>query len=102
VARASGMGIVVDLEAVPIFSETETFTRLLGLEPLGLIASGALVIVAPPQDSPALLRALASEGIPASVIGRVVAGPAGVQARSSAGLVPLPIYEQDEIGRVFV
>jgi hypothetical protein len=36
------------------------------------------------------------------VIGRVVAGPAGVQARSAAGLVPLPIYEQDEIGRVFV
>jgi hydrogenase maturation factor len=102
VAHASGKGIVVDLDAVPIFAETETFARILGLEPLGLIASGALVVVVPPDDSPVMLRALAAEGIPASVIGRVVAGPAGVQARTSEGLAPLPIYEQDEIGRVFV
>jgi hydrogenase maturation factor len=47
------------------------------------------------------MRALTREGIGAAIIGRVVEGPADVQVETPAGLSPLPIFEQDELTRLF-
>jgi hydrogenase expression/formation protein HypE len=100
-ARASGKGIVVDLASVPIFPETAAFCRALGLDPAGLIASGALLVAAAPGEAARMVEALTLEGIDATVIGAAVEGPAVVQVRTPDGLVPLPIFEQDELARLF-
>jgi hydrogenase expression/formation protein HypE len=100
-AAASGKGVVIDQERVPVFPETATFCRELGLDPLGLIASGALLVAAAPQESAAMLAALQAEGIGASIIGRVVDGPPAVYRTTPEGPVPLPKFARDELGRVF-
>jgi hydrogenase maturation factor len=100
-AHASGKGIVVDVASVPIFSETTAFCSALGLDPLGLIASGALLATAAPKDSARMVEALSREGIGATVIGKVVAGPPRVQVETDKGLMPMPIFEQDELTRLF-
>jgi hydrogenase maturation factor len=100
-ARASGHGMVVDLERIHVFAETEAFCQVLGLDPLGLIASGALLMAAAPGDAATIVEALQAEGIDAAVVGRVVEGPANVQVEADGDLAPLPIFEQDELGRVF-
>jgi hydrogenase maturation factor len=99
-AHASSKGIVVDLEQVHVFEETDRFCHALGLDPLGLIASGALLLAVEPEDSARIVAALSAEGIEAFVIGQVVDGPVMVQAKESGGLRQVPVFEQDELTRV--
>jgi hydrogenase maturation factor len=100
-AHASGKKLVVDLAAVHQYPETEAFCQALALNPLGLIASGSLLVAAAPEESALMVEALSQEGISACVIGRVVDGPASVQVETPGGLAPLPIFEQDELTRLF-
>lgn len=101
VAQASGHGIVVDLAQVHVFPETVTFCHALDLDPLGVIASGALLVAAAPEDSARMVEALSAAGIGASIVGRVVAGPPVVHMKTAEGLVTLPTFERDELARLF-
>ena len=65
-AVACGHGIVVHLERVPLLPETRRLCELLDVDPLGLIASGSLLVCCRPDETEALLRALAGEGIAAT------------------------------------
>jgi len=100
-ALASGKGVVVDLAQVRLFPETQAFCQALDLDPLGLIASGALLVTASPRASGRMVRHLQEAGIGASVIGRVVDGPPEVRVITAEGLVPLPAFARDELARVF-
>jgi thiamin-phosphate kinase len=101
IAEASGLGLEVDREAIPILPETQTICRELGLDPLGLIASGSLVLTVSPTDTPRLLEAFYDEGVAASVIGRVMPRDHGLKMRTSAGARDLPSFPRDEIARFF-
>ncbi len=100
-ARASGKGLVVDPSRVPIYPETAAFCRALDLDPLGLIASGALLVTAAPGQSAQMVEALIREGIGGTIIGTVVEGPALVRVKTTSGLVEMPVFEQDEVTRLF-
>jgi hydrogenase maturation factor len=100
-AHASGKGLIIDLAAVHQYPETTAFCQALALDPVGLIASGSLLVAATPNDSAQMVEALSQEGIRASVIGRVVDGPASVQVDTPDGLSLLPVFEQDELTRLF-
>ncbi len=100
-AEASGKGIEVDGAAIPVLPETQAICRALGLDPLGLLASGALLVAAAPDDTPQMAAALAAEGIAARIIGRVVEGPPQVSLRTAEGVIPFPTFERDELARLF-
>ena len=57
VARASGLGLAVEEGSIPVLAECQTVCQALGLDPLGLLASGALLVTVPAGDVPALLAA---------------------------------------------
>lgn len=101
-AHAAGKGIIVDLDEIRVFDETSSFCRALELNPLGLIASGALLLAVEAQDSAHIVQALAAQGIDAAVIGCVVEGAVAVQANGNGDeeLRTLPVFEQDELTRV--
>lgn len=92
-ARASGLGVELDAEAIPIRPETKAVCAALGLDPLRLVSSGALVIAAP--DGGRVVDALDAAGIRAAIIGRLTDGE--LILRTSAGLVPLAPPESDEL-----
>jgi hydrogenase expression/formation protein HypE len=98
-AAASGTGALVDAGSVPVLPECEVFCSALGLAPLGLIASGALLAATAPKDAPVLIEALAREGIDAFQIGSVTTEDEGLRLRSASGIVPLPAFERDELAR---
>jgi len=100
-ALAAGVGLAVESEAIPILPETQEFCELLGLDALGLIASGSLLIAAPPEDAEAIIGACREAGIDCADIGEVVAPEHGVRIRSGAGWSDLPRYDQDEIAKLF-
>ncbi len=100
-ALASDKALIVDVQKVRVYPETQAFCRSLGLDPLGLIASGALLASASSSESPRMIAALAAAGIPATVIGKVMAGPAAVHIEGRDGRQPLRPFEQDELARWF-
>ena len=98
-ALASGYGVTVDARAIPIYPETRALCDALGLDPLGLIASGALLAAVEPGTSGEALALLQQAGIPAAAIGRVEADPARLDLVTDAGVVPLPEFPVDELAR---
>ena len=99
VALAAGVGLEVDSEAIQVLPETQAVCKALGLDPLGLLASGALLITLPSNEAPALQKALAKIAVPARVIGRVTPKEQGVKLRTKEGLVDLPQFPRDELAR---
>lgn len=101
-AEAAGAGLRIQADAIPIYPETRQFCRDYHLDPLGLIASGALVLATPPDQTARIIEGLKTSDIPASVIGRIVPAPEGRLLVTTEGSQPLPIYEQDEITHIFI
>ena len=98
-ATAAKAGLEVDVAAVRVLPETQAVCRALGLDPLGLLASGSLLASAAPDRAEAVLAALRSEGVDAEVIGRVTEASAGLRLRSSDGVRELPSFPRDELAR---
>lgn len=100
-AIAASVGLVVEGEQIPILPEAAALCEWYGLDPLGLIASGALLAALPAEDAPAAIRALEAAGILARVIGRVEPAERGVRIRRAGVESPLPAFARDEITRLF-
>ncbi len=98
-ATAANAGLEVDEEAVRVLPETRAVCRALGLDPLGLLASGSLLASAAPERAEAVVAALRAEGVDAAVIGRVTEASAGLRLRSADGVRELPSFPRDELAR---
>jgi hydrogenase maturation factor len=99
-ALVSGLGAEIDHESIPIFAETRAIARELGLDPLGTLASGALLIAARVDAAPGLVQSIETSGVPVSVIGHLVADPTEFVLKTVAGPIDLPEFEVDEVARV--
>jgi hydrogenase expression/formation protein HypE len=82
-----------------LLEEGRALCEAVGIDPLGAIASGALLIAAHPDDGPAMIAALEAGGIHAFHIGQVEDGPILVTDRRSGQTLPRPL--RDEIARLF-
>jgi hydrogenase maturation factor len=100
VARAAAVGLLVRAEAVPVFAETQAICNHYHLDPMGLIASGALLIIVAANRVKNLLSRLREERIPATIIGELTDKSKGVKLLTADGLRDLPLYEQDELTRI--
>jgi hydrogenase maturation factor len=100
-AQASGVGLRVWGSSIPILPETATLCARFDLDPLGLIASGSLLLTLASEDVDRVQAALKSEGIPAVAIGEVVSQEEGLTLTRNGSIQELPRFEPDEISRVF-
>jgi len=98
--EASGTGARIDMDAIPVFPETRELATPFGIDPLGLIASGALLMATAPEESGTILRALEAAGIRAVRIGTVEEAEAGVMTVTNGKERPLPRFASDELTRV--
>jgi hydrogenase maturation factor len=101
VAHASGMGLAVEESSIPILPECREICEALGLDPLGLLASGTLLITLAAPEVPPLLAALEKEGIDGWEIGQIIAPEEGLIMIGYEGEVPLPQFSRDELTRYF-
>lgn len=99
-SEAAGVGLQVEQEVIPVFDETNTLCHEFQLDPLGLIASGALLITCRPGDTERLISAVRATGIVIHRIGQVVPRARGVILRGPSGERPLPAFERDEIVKI--
>jgi len=80
IAAASGVGIEVEEDAVPVPGPVHAACEMLGLDPLHVANEGKLVAIVPAAAGDAVLEAMRTvgEGAESVAIGRVVADHAGM------------------------
>lgn len=102
ICMASDCGALVQPRAITILPETVALCQQFGLNPLGAISSGALLLTLPPEAVPDLINEYSKEGIQAKVIGEILSLNAGLRLLEANGnVVPLPEFVADEITKLY-
>jgi hydrogenase expression/formation protein HypE len=98
-ATASDRRLVADLDHISVHPYTAHLCDRFGLRPLGLIASGALLLTISAPRAGRLLASFRRRRIPATVIGTVKAGR-GVDAYRAGRRVRFQWSPRDELTRL--
>ncbi|MGD2201061.1 MAG: AIR synthase family protein [Candidatus Bathyarchaeota archaeon] len=100
-AEAGGVGVEVWESEIPVAEETKAVCDALGVDPLKLMGSGALLIVVESGRVKDLLSGLDDIGVDASQIGLVKPmGEGRVLVRKDGSRVVIGAVDQDEVYRV--
>jgi hydrogenase expression/formation protein HypE len=100
-AQASHVGLALDGDAIPFSKEGLALCKAYDLDPLGVIASGSLLLTAPSEKANDLSARFKRVGVECAAIGRVVPAEEGLQFTRGGVAQPLPHFEVDEIARLF-
>ena len=95
-SAARDLGLRLDLDRIPVLDSTAAICEHFGIDPLGLIGSGALLLTLPADKWPDLDRAYRTAAIPAAVVGSVTA-TAGIDAKRNGRPAPFVYSQQDEL-----
>jgi hydrogenase maturation factor len=98
-AEASRVGVSVTYEGIPVLPETRLICPALGLDPLGLLASGCLIAAVAPEDVDRALAALGQAGVAAWPVGEALAVDDGLRLVENGRHRPLPAFPRDELAR---
>jgi hydrogenase maturation factor len=101
VAVAARATIQLDQHAAPVLPATRAICDALGLDPMGLLASGALLAIVDAGAIPSVAARLAEMNIACTEIGTIVEGAPRVIMGSGDSALPLPAFERDELARFF-
>jgi hydrogenase expression/formation protein HypE len=102
IAEASQLGATIEAQAVSLLPESGAICAALGLDPYGLLASGALLAAVAPGATSEALRALTEAGIPARVVGRLTPREQGLwRVEANGERRPWPSFDRDELARYF-
>ncbi|EMT38869.1 Hydrogenase maturation factor [Thermoanaerobacter thermohydrosulfuricus WC1] len=93
IAEASGLGIEIYEEKLPIRPETKEICRFFDINPLKLISSGSMIITASNGDK--IVKSLSEKGIQATIIGKII--KEGKYLITSKGKEEITPPERDEI-----
>ena len=106
-ATAAELGVIVysdKLLGSPVLygDITRTLCDMFGLNPLGVISSGAMLIASEPEKGETICHALVKVGINADIIGKFLPSEDGLWLEDATDTQqPLPIFETDEIAKLF-
>jgi hydrogenase maturation factor len=101
IAIAADKGLIVEEDSIPVLRECKSLCKHYGLDPLGLIASGALLITLNPGHTEQVLKALKSKDVSATRIGKVLPKEDGLKMKRNNQIVALPRFNRDEITKIF-
>jgi hydrogenase maturation factor len=100
VAEASGVGLEVKEEVLPLLPEGEKLCDLLGLNPFGVIASGSLLVTCKDGRGRDLAEKVSSEGVPCRVIGNITSQKGKLFLLRGEDVLELPRFDSDEVTRL--
>jgi len=98
---ASGLGIKIKFSEINIFAESKIVCDALGLNPLGLIASGALLAAVSPSDASKLMDVFHNNNIDAKVIGTATKLKQKLYIENDGKIDKIPMFERDELARYY-
>lgn len=95
IAAASGLGAEIDGAAIPILESTQRISDHFGIDPLGLISSGALLIATQPDAEVVLNSSL----VPVTKIGVLTENADSLTISTERGVENLRRFDSDELTR---
>jgi len=99
IAEASGLGAELYLDRIPVLPETRAIATALGLDPIGMLASGSLLVACPKPDARRLLEVWRAEGQQPAIIGRLHEASLGHTLIDGMETRELPVFLFDEVSR---
>lgn len=99
-SRASNIKLWIEFDKIPIIPESKLLCEVFGLDILGTIASGALLIAVSSHYSQELVEKLEGSGIVAAVIGKAISKGIGVKLKFEDEEVEMPTFSRDEIIKI--
>lgn len=99
-AQCARVGLKVSVEDIPVYPETRAVCDLFGLDPLGLLASGSLLVAVDPDGAKPIEEALRKAGVPCFRIGEVCHRSEGLRWIGRRGPVVVPRTGRDELVKV--
>lgn len=100
-AQRAKVGMYIYWDRIPVLPETRILCDEFGLDPMGLLASGALVVVADPSRCGEIMEAIRSEGAQCAEIGEIRDPGSGMRVESGHAIKDLRPFPADELARVF-
>lgn len=100
-AHAAGVGLDLNLDAIVIPDLARRLCAEFGLDPLGVIASGALLVACSPDAVSGILAAWAAHGWPGAIIGHATTRGGPILAHRGGVPGPLPAFPADEITKLW-
>jgi hydrogenase expression/formation protein HypE len=97
---AGGRRLRLHLDRIPIYPQTARICDIMGIDPLGLIGSGSLLITVGPAEAQAVAEAVGAAGIEVTDIGEVLDEGRGVEVLRNGAPDVLPTFERDEVSRL--
>lgn len=97
-SEACGSGITVERGAIEVLPETAAISEATDLDPLGLLASGSLLIAVDASDGERAIASLERKGVPARRIGTISEKGVQVIMNGEDGTV-VPRFATDEVAR---
>ncbi|MBN1319321.1 MAG: HAD hydrolase-like protein [Thermoleophilia bacterium] len=97
---AGGRRLRLHMEKIPVYPQTQRICSVLGLDPLGLIGSGSLLITCSPAVASSLAAAITAAGIEVTEIGEVLGPGEGIEAFGEGARGEWPRFERDEVSRL--
>ncbi|MGD0689575.1 MAG: AIR synthase family protein [Candidatus Bathyarchaeia archaeon] len=99
-SNASGLGVEIDLDMIPISEETREICKFFRINPLTSLSEGTLIIASRPNKTGRVLRQLKSKGISSHVIGRLTK-TRSARATTQGGRVRLTYPSFDPYWRAY-
>jgi hydrogenase maturation factor len=99
-AQAAHMGLMVDGDKIPILPSCGRICRHYNLHPLGLLASGSLLLTVAPQSARRVQERLESAGIACTAIGYMMPSQEGCKIHLGGVVRDLPLYQRDEATKI--
>jgi hydrogenase maturation factor len=96
---AARLSVRVRRDDVAVLPETAAICDALGIDPLGLLASGSLLVAVAPQGCDAVREAIIASGVPTACIGSL-ASSGGDVIMGTWGEQPLPRFQRDELATI--
>ena len=100
-AAASGVGVRIELDAIPVRPEVRTICEHVGIDPYVSISEGTLIATVVPERADELVSALASRGIESAVVGEVTPPDAGAVLVDGPDERPLEHPQRDPFWDAF-
>jgi hydrogenase expression/formation protein HypE len=100
-ASASDLGMIVDLESIPISEETRALCYHFRIDPMVSLSEGSLIIGSRPAKTDQILSKLASAGIRSSVVGKLTSSFRGCKAATGQRLRRLSYPDVDPYWKVY-
>jgi len=99
-ADASGLGVSVDSESIPIMNEVSEVCRLFRIDPKFALGQGSLIVASRPVHNQDVMKAFRRRGIPASIIGRLTKNRRSIM-RTKGKMLRLAYPRQDPYWRAY-